>query len=177
MDPPWNDTACKLGYQILKDIEIFKNIPIHKLQKNGYLFIWITNSKLESCLEYLKSIGYKRAEILTWVKLNDDKTLHSGIGFDLRHVTEFCVVARPENKFSELKKISFTHNVPNIILSPVRLVSQKPDQLYDYIEQLLPNRKYAEIFGRPHNHRPYWTTIGNEAIYFLNGQPSKVQKQ
>jgi mRNA (2'-O-methyladenosine-N6-)-methyltransferase len=40
--------------------------------------------------------------------------------------------------------------------------SQKPDEIYELIEALVPNGKYLEIFARKNNLRDYWVSVGNE---------------
>lgn len=40
--------------------------------------------------------------------------------------------------------------------------SQKPLDIYELIERLVPNGYYLEVFGRRNNLRNDWMTIGNE---------------
>ncbi len=51
-------------------------------------------------------------------------------------------------------------------LVQVRETSRKPDEIYKMIERLSPHTRKLEIFGRQHNTRPQWFTLGNQ----LNGQ-------
>ena len=37
----------------------------------------------------------------------------------------------------------------------------KPDEIYNLIERISKNGKYLELFGRPHNVRENWITLGN----------------
>jgi mRNA m6A methyltransferase catalytic subunit len=58
---------------------------------------------------------------------------------------------------------SFNKNVfGDVVFSKRRGQSQKPEEIYEYIERLIPNGHYLEIFGRRNNLRDYWVTIGNE---------------
>ena len=50
----------------------------------------------------------------------------------------------------------------DVIFSERRGQSQKPEELYERIEALVPGGKYLEIFGRKNNLRDFWVTIGNE---------------
>ncbi|PVU96369.1 hypothetical protein BB560_005813, partial [Smittium megazygosporum] len=50
----------------------------------------------------------------------------------------------------------------DVIFSERRGQSQKPEELYEMIEQLIPGGRYLEIFGRRNNLRDYWVTVGNE---------------
>jgi mRNA (2'-O-methyladenosine-N6-)-methyltransferase len=49
-----------------------------------------------------------------------------------------------------------------ISVSERRGQSQKPEQVYEIIEQLVPNGNYLEIFARRNNLRNYWLSIGLE---------------
>lgn len=49
----------------------------------------------------------------------------------------------------------------DVIFSERRGQSQKPCEIYEYIEELVPNGYYLEIFGRRNNLRDKWITIGN----------------
>ncbi|KEJ83130.1 MT-A70 family protein [Oxytricha trifallax] len=176
-DAPWDSTAINLNYETLSDSQFMTKIPIHRLQQNGYLFLWITNKKLEVALQYLEKIGYERIELITWIKISKENLLRDNIGFYLRHFTEFCIVARKKGKFAELSKITKTHKAPNIIVEKVTESSRKPEQLYQIIEQFCPNGKYLEIFGRVHNQREKWVTIGNEAITRKKPKQEKARRK
>ena len=49
-----------------------------------------------------------------------------------------------------------------MIFAARRGQSQKPTEIYELIEQLVPNGKYLEIFARKNNLRDYWVSVGNE---------------
>lgn len=59
-------------------------------------------------------------------------------------------------KFNKSIKLS------DVIYAERRGQSQKPEEIYELIEKLVPHGKYVEIFGRKNNLRNYWVTIGNE---------------
>ena len=50
----------------------------------------------------------------------------------------------------------------DVIFSQRRGQSQKPTEVYELIERLVPGGSYLEIFGRRNNLRDYWVTVGNE---------------
>lgn len=67
--------------------------------------------------------------------------------------------------------INFNANVGrDLIFSERRGQSQKPNEIYEIIEEMIPQGKlsllrqgfYLEIFGRRNNLRDRWVTIGNE---------------
>ncbi|GJN93664.1 hypothetical protein Rhopal_006721-T1 [Rhodotorula paludigena] len=52
-----------------------------------------------------------------------------------------------------------------VLLAEVRQTSRKPDELYDIIERIVGGRakgRKVELFGRTHNLRPGWWTLGNQ---------------
>ena len=64
MDPPWqlataNPTrGVALGYSQLTDQDIV-NLPVPKLQTNGFLFIWVINAKYKFTLDLFEKWGYR----------------------------------------------------------------------------------------------------------------------
>ena len=52
----------------------------------------------------------------------------------------------------------------DVIVSEVRETSRKPDEVYGLIERLCPGGRKIEIFGRAHNTRPGWLTLGNQLV-------------
>lgn len=50
----------------------------------------------------------------------------------------------------------------DVIVAEVRDTSRKPDELYSMIERLCPHGRKVELFGRRHNARPGWLTVGNQ---------------
>ncbi len=64
MDPPWQLSSSQptrgvaIAYDTLND-NIITDIPIEKLQTDGFIFIWTINAKFKICLDLLKQWGYK----------------------------------------------------------------------------------------------------------------------
>ena len=63
MDPPWQLSSSTtrggpISYDTLKDQEIL-NMPFEKIQTDGFLFIWVINSKYRFALELMEKFGYK----------------------------------------------------------------------------------------------------------------------
>jgi len=44
----------------------------------------------------------------------------------------------------------------NLLFANIRKKSQKPDELYDIIDMIMPGSKKCEIFARNNNLRPGW---------------------
>lgn len=163
MDPPWQlashapTRGVAIAYQQLPDFCI-EDLPIQNLQTNGFVFIWVINNKYEKAFELMEHWGYKYVDDITWVKQTVNRRMAKGHGYYLQHAKETCLVGLkgrdPENCQHSIRS--------DIIFSVRRGQSQKPEELYEIIEELVPNGKYLEIFGRKNNLRDYWVTIGNE---------------
>lgn len=163
MDPPWqlataNPTrGVALGYSQLTDRDI-QNLPIPSLQKNGFLFIWVINAKYQFTLDLFERWGYELVDEVVWVKMTVNRRLAKSHGFYLQHAKEVCLVGKkgadPPGMCAGVGS--------DIIYSERRGQSQKPEEIYQLIEELVPSGRYLEIFGRKNNLRDFWVTVGNE---------------
>ncbi|KAI9208554.1 MT-A70-domain-containing protein [Polychytrium aggregatum] len=163
MDPPWqlaSNTPTRgvaITYHQLPDVCI-EELPIEKLQTNGFIFIWVINNKYVKAFDLMEKWGYSYVDDITWVKQTVNRRMAKGHGYYLQHAKETCLVGRKGRDPAGCQ-----HNVmSDVIFSERRGQSQKPEELYEMVEALVPNGKYLEIFGRKNNLRDYWVTIGNE---------------
>jgi mRNA (2'-O-methyladenosine-N6-)-methyltransferase len=161
MDPPWQLASSQpsrgvtIAYDQLHDTFI-ENMDLKAIQTEGFIFIWVINVKYAVTLDLLKKWGYTFIDELIWVKMTVNRRIAKGHGFYLQHAKETCLVGMKGNpKFSQ-------EVLSDIIFSDRRGQSQKPEEIYELIEKLVPDGKYCEIFGRKNNLRDYWVTIGNE---------------
>ena len=163
MDPPWQLSSSNptrgvaIAYDTLTDAQIQK-MPIQCLQDNGFLFIWTINAKFSLCFSLMSSWGYTFCDEICWVKQSVNGKIAKGHGFYLQHSKETCLVGVKGNPWGKAKK----GILEDCIFSRRRGQSQKPNEIYDLIEALVPNGYYAEIFGRRNNLKNGWVTIGNE---------------
>ncbi|KAJ3081315.1 MT-A70 protein [Rhizoclosmatium globosum] len=162
MDPPWQlasnipSRGVTISYSQLSDQSI-QNMPIPLLQHSGFIFIWVINTKYVKAFEFLEKWGYQYCDDITWVKRTIHRRMAKGHGHYLQHAKESCIVG-----FKGNVQVPDGGVGSDVIYSERRGQSQKPTELYDLIEKLVPNGKYLEIFGRKNNLRNYWVTIGNE---------------
>ena len=56
----------------------------------------------------------------------------------------------------------FFHHPDCLTPKTVRETSRKPDELYGMIERCCPSGRKVELFGRRHNGRDGWLTLGNQ---------------
>ncbi|KEJ82790.1 MT-A70 family protein [Oxytricha trifallax] len=160
MDAPQDRTCLPLKYDTLTDKQIIE-IPIELVQEEGFLFMWVTNSKPESALSFFKKHGYRWIETIVWVKLTKRGTVFKGQGKYIQHGCELCMVG-VKGRYENVKQFGKFKSSLNVIVEEMREASQKPEALYKIAEKLVPNGPFLEIFGRKHNTRRGWTTMGNQ---------------
>ncbi len=75
---------------------------------------------------------------------------------------------RKLEKGKKVRDIYKTQIIDNTILAqPEGKTSTKPFHLYEMAEAMIPGGSYLELFGRAHNAREGWVTLGNEAITYM----------
>jgi mRNA (2'-O-methyladenosine-N6-)-methyltransferase len=188
MDPPWQLSSSQpsrgvaIGYSSLSD-DLISRIPIKTLQVEGFLFIWVINAKYGLALKLFEKWGYSLIDEIAWVKRTVTGKIAKGHGFYLQHSKETCLVGfkgnfdtflrkkhslenqnmlNEESKSQSLLGQNFKGFANDVIFSERRGQSQKPNEIYDIIEKIVPKGYYLEIFGRRNNLRSNWVTIGNE---------------
>jgi N6-adenosine-specific RNA methylase IME4 len=88
-----------------------------------------------------------------------ESDLFVGMGFTTRKNVELCLLARRGSARREAR------NVREVILSPVREHSRKPDEARARIETYVgPGKTMVELFGR--TLATNWTVLGNEVEKF-----------
>jgi len=155
-DPPW-DIHMELPYGTLKDDEM-RTLNVACLQGDGFLFLWVTGRAMELGRECMTLWGYERIAELVWVKTNQlQRIIRTGrTGHWLNHSKEHCLVGvKGSPKCNAVLDC-------DVIVAEVRETSRKPDEIYGIIERLSPGTRKLELFGRKHNIRPGWITLGNQ---------------
>ncbi|RDX53204.1 MT-A70-domain-containing protein [Lentinus brumalis] len=165
-DPPW-DIHMSLPYGTMTDDEM-RAMPIPTLQDEGLLFLWVTGRAMEIGRECLRVWGYTRVDEVVWVKTNQlQRVIRTGrTGHWLNHTKEHMLVGvkTVTDEHGNLKFPSWVNRGldTDVIVSEVRETSRKPDEVYGLIERMCPGGRKIEIFGRRHNTRPGWLTLGNQ---------------
>ena len=88
MDPPWQlststpSRGVAIAYDSLND-DIITQIPMEKLQQNGFIFIWVINAKYRVAINMMENWGYKLVDEICWVKKTVNGKIAKGHGFYL----------------------------------------------------------------------------------------------
>ena len=184
-DPPWHfraRTALQVGnwtsrrdaekHYAVMGLDDIKAMPVRDLAaKDSHLFIWTTGPCLRQTFEVIEAWGFRYSAVaFTWIKFKRshdsmqlrvvptaESDLHVGLGLTTRKNAEFCLLARRGNARREAK------NVREIIMSPVREHSRKPDEAYERVRRYCAG-PYLELFAREARDR--FDAWGNEVGKF-----------
>jgi mRNA m6A methyltransferase catalytic subunit len=171
-DPPWRISMESLPYGTMTDAEV-RTLDMCKLQpKDGLMFLWVTGRAIELGRELLEAWGYKQMEELVWVKTNQlQRIIRTGrTGHWLNHSKEHCLIGVKGSP-----KVNRNLDC-DVLVSEVRETSRKPDEIYDMVERLSPGTRKVEIFGRKHNIRPGWFTLGNQLPQTRIEEPDVIER-
>ena len=105
-----------------------------------------------------------------WVKQNKNSSgIFMGAGSYTRTNAEICLLGVSEN--TQAKDFVKSHSVRQIVISPLREHSRKPDEVRDRIKQLVgPDNSCIELFAREGS--TGWDVWGNEVDKFTPKQKS-----
>lgn len=181
-DPPWHFTGYtdegsgvpqhggEQHYSTMTVERMAEELPVHKLAApDCALFMWTTSSHTPQAFWLARRWGFRYAsKAFTWAKLNkhsiaDEKLCNDptayfmGMGHGTRRQTEDCYL------FTRGKPKRRDAGVRELIVSPIREHSRKPDEAYSSIERLFDG-PYCELFSR--NAREGWSSWGNEVGKF-----------
>jgi len=156
-DPPWSfqgGGGRKPPYPVMKTEEI-KKLPIKELaDDNCALFLWASDPQLHHALEVIDAWGFKfKTVAFTWVKKNNG-TFPTGLGYWTRGNPEMCLLAI----MGKCQRVS--KNIRQLVISPRRGHSRKPDEIRDKIVMLMGDLPRIELFAR--QRFDGWDAFGNE---------------
>lgn len=180
IDPPWEfrSYAPSANPESSRNIERHYEtmavarvaaLPVAALAaKDAHLFMWTTGPHLANSFAVMAAWGFDYSgTAFVWIKLKDGtsparriftvRDLHYGLGFTTRKNAEFCLLGRRGNARRKAR------DVFEVIVSPVREHSRKPDEAFERIERYCSG-PYLDLFGR--QQRPRWRVWGNESGKF-----------
>jgi N6-adenosine-specific RNA methylase IME4 len=170
----------KLQYNTMSNEEIM-DLDVESLSDQGFCFLWVLNSTLQFGLDLLNKWGYTFVEKIVWVKKSrhHDTMVNVTHGYYLLHSTEMVLIGmksfsmnkkkgltsagQPPPKEGDMtQRLQYISKVSNdLLFGKVSKQSQKPDQLYQVIESMMPGARKVELFARNNNIREGWLSLGN----------------
>lgn len=169
-DPPWHyatrNTNTLFGggvtdkYPTMTTEEIC-SIPV-PANDDSVLLIWSTMPYLDRCIEQvIPRWGFKYITVAyTWVKTNKNSgTVFKGVGNYTKSNAELCLLAKRGRGIPRVSKAE-----PQVIMTPRREHSRKPNEVRESIVRLFGDRPRIELFAR--QSEPGWAVWGNETQKF-----------
>lgn len=161
--------GCAKRHYNTMDIQDICNLPVDKIaDKDCKLFLWVTPPCLQEGLQVMKAWGFEfKTIVFCWVKTNPKSgTPFFGIGHWTASNCELVLAGlRKGGKLNRQDK-----SISQIIMSPRRKHSQKPDCVRNKIVQLCGDLPRIELFARPPKDRLFpdpsyegWDVWGLEA--------------
>ena len=162
IDPPW-DIHMELSYGTMTDSEM-RSLNVGSIHDEGFIFVWATVRTLDVARDCIRTWGYEYVDDVVWVKTNQiGGTVRSGrTGHWFNHNKEHCLIGMKGDV--NWSSFGYYRRDCDVIVAPVREASRKPDELYSLVERMVSDSgKYClELFGRTHNLRNGWITVGNQ---------------
>jgi N6-adenosine-specific RNA methylase IME4 len=166
-DPPWyfRNFSAKgevknpvAHYSCMSTADIAA-LPVAQLAKpDCAMVMWATAPMLPDAVDLMRTWGFTFKSAGAWAKQSSTGSKWAfGTGYCYRSAAEFFLlgtIGKPKIR---------SRSIRNLIVSPVREHSRKPDQMYEDIEQLLEG-PYVELFAR--TRREGWDCWGAETDKF-----------
>jgi N6-adenosine-specific RNA methylase IME4 len=132
-------SAAEFKYPTLKTSQMM-SLPVQDIAKDDcLLFMWATNPHLAQAIDLGQSWGFKYKTVaFVW-----DKMAHNPGQYTLSNC-ELCLVF----KRGKIPKPRGARNIRQLIRSPRRTHSMKPDQVRHAIEDMFPTQERIEMFAR-----------------------------
>ena len=177
IDPPWEeyrrrDPALSLVAPNTSawSLDEIMQLKIDQISDSpSFLWLWVGSAEgLDQGRMLLKKWGFRRCEDICWLKTNRHGQQSTHIfkqdsASIFQHTKEHCLMGI-KGTVRRNQDSHFIHaNIDtDVIISeePPLGSTEKPVELYHIIEHFCLGRRRLELFGRDHNIRPGWVTLG-----------------
>ena len=133
--------------------EELKSLPVPDVAgPDCVLFLWAPACMLLEAASLLNSWGFRYRTHAIWAKNK------IGMGYYFRAQHEVLLLATKGSPPVPAER----NRPPSIIQAPRAGHSEKPEKVYELIEQMYPRFEKIELFARPKEPRPGWTFWGNQ---------------
>lgn len=160
-DPPWKYDDCNRGggaarhYDVMSIEDLCKMNVQDLAADDCVLFMWACYPMFQEALDLIKAWGFTYKTIgFQWIKTSEKGKIFWGMGSWTRANSEPCLIA------VKGKPKCINHGINQIVMSPIRKHSQKPDEIRHKIVQLCGDLPRIELFARQRANG--WHCFGNE---------------
>lgn len=156
-DPPWrfesfgegNTRAADNHYPTMSLVEIEMYPVMNVAADDAVLFLWVTSENIKHAPRIMIQWGFELVSTgFVWAKEGPP-----GLGYWTRKSAEICLLGTRGHP----RRLS--KDVAEVIHAPRGPHSEKPDEVYERIERLVPG-PYLELFAR--RKREGWAVHGND---------------
>jgi N6-adenosine-specific RNA methylase IME4 len=172
-DPPWRfvvrsskgEKKSPQSHYNCMSLEEIRALPVDQLADPAgcTLLLWATAPMIPAAIETMEAWNFTYKTMAAWAKQSSTGMKWAfGTGYIFRSAAEFILVGtqgRPKQK---------ARNVRNLIVSPIREHSRKPD-IHPVLESLWDG-PYCELFSR--QPRPGWDAFGDQPDLFHHNDES-----
>ncbi|MCE2455830.1 MAG: transcriptional regulator [Gemmatimonadetes bacterium] len=152
-DPPWDykgqlqhagggngDSGGAIRHYPTVTLDDLKGLSVHRIAApDSLLFMWVTNPHLDQGIDLGKAWGFRWATVgFVWDKGRVNP------GFYTMSQCELCLVF----KRGRIPLPRGARNVRQMVRSPRREHSRKPDEVRDRIDRMFPALRKIELFAR-----------------------------
>lgn len=135
-------SAASFKYPTIKTTELMRLKVDDIADDDSLLFMWATNPHLAQAISLGEAWGFEYKTVaFVW-----DKMVHNPGQYTLSNC-ELCLLF----KKGRIPKPRGARNVQQLIRSPRRKHSQKPDETVEAIDKMFPEQKKIELFARQKN--------------------------
>lgn len=155
-------SSALLNYPTVKTRHL-KRLPVQTISEDDcLLFMWVTSPHLSQGIELGTAWGFEYKTVaFVW-----DKMAHNPGQYTLSNC-ELCLLF----KHGRIPKPRGARNVRQLVRSPRRKHSMKPDQVRENIEKMFPSQRRVELFARTRH--PGWFSWGLDVL----GGDHKIMKK
>jgi N6-adenosine-specific RNA methylase IME4 len=127
-------------------LEDIYELPVATIAADrSHLYLWVPNALLHEGLETMRRWGFTYKSNIVWYKIRKDGGPdRRGVGFYFRNVTELVLFGV---RGTANRTLQPGRTMPNLIRTRKRRHSQKPDEMWQIIEQCSPGPR-LELFAR-----------------------------
>ena len=176
-DPPWQyETWSHRGqgkgasqHYPTMDAAALRALPVAQMAApDAALFLWVVQPQLPEAMALLAAWGFTYKTVAYyWIKIKGgqdrlfyaDDDVRLGLGYHTRSGCEQCWLATRGRGYERFSKAE-----PQVVFSPLREHSRKPDEIADSIARLTGPVPKIELFAR--TRRPGWDFWGNQTEKF-----------
>jgi N6-adenosine-specific RNA methylase IME4 len=184
-DPPWkygnfrkSVNGAAVAHYGTMSVEDICAIPVAKwCAPDAFLVLWGTWPQVPEALRVMEAWGFEHITGFPWIKTSpSSQEIYTGIGFWFQSASEYVLIGRRGNarRLPNTEKVYYRGLLvgeESQFYAPRTKHSQKPVEIHEWAEKVLPGGPRLELFAR--RECPGWLTWGLELGVLLTPEGIK----